>query len=79
MVDLLKLGFKLMFFSILLGIVGMFTNYLIGLIPPVNLGGCMGYYADQMGFFFGMRLMISIVLYGFVVKFGLNYFSNYLN
>lgn len=79
MVDLLKLGFKLFLFSLLLGFVGMFTNYLLGLIPPVNLGGCMGYYANQMGFFFGMRLMLSIVLYGFVVKFSLDFFKQYLN
>ncbi len=79
MVDIVKMGFKLLLFSILLGLLGFFTNYLIGLIPPVNLSGCMGYYADRLGIFYGMKLMLSIVLYGFVAKFSFSYFSNYLN
>lgn len=77
--DILRIGAKLLLFSILLGFVGMFTNYLLGLIPPINIGGCMGYYAYQFGIFQGFQLMVSIVLYGFVVKYGLNFFSNYLN
>jgi hypothetical protein len=77
--DILRIGAKLLLFSILLGFVGMFTNYLIGLIPPININGCMGYYADQFGIFKGFQVMLSIVLYGFVVKYGLSFFSNYLN
>ena len=79
MVDIIKSGLKLLLYALLLGVLGMFTNYLIGLIPPVTLSGCMGYYADQLGLFLGLRIMLSIVLYGFLFKFSLNFFSNYLN
>lgn len=79
MIDILKMGFKLLFFTILLGAVGFFTNFLIGQIPPINLGGCMGWWANALGIFLGLKILVSIVLYGFVAKFTLSYFSNYLN
>lgn len=79
MIELLKLGFKLFLYAMLLGIVSIFINYLMSLIPPVNITGCIGYYVNELGFILGLRLMLSIVLYGFMVKFSLDYFKNYLN
>lgn len=79
MIDILKMGFKLLLFAILLAAVGTFLNFLTGLIPPVNLNGCMGYYMNELGILMGLRLFLSIVLYAFAVKFAINYFSGYLN
>jgi hypothetical protein len=79
LVQIVKMGLKLVLFSLLLGVIATFINFIIGLIPPINIGGCMGYYFNRLGIFDGFSIMLSIVVYGFAVKFGISYFSNYLN
>jgi len=79
LVELAKIALRWVLFFILLGIVTTFTNFLIGKIPPVELTGCMGYWADQLGIFYGFRVLLSIVLYGYMFKFGLDYFKRILN
>ena len=77
--DLLKIGAKFAMFVAFIGLIQIFVSYLLSHIPALNLVGCAGYYAKAWGFIDGFRLLISIVLYGFVVKFGINMFSRLLD
>lgn len=79
MIAVILAGVKLILFGILLAGVQFFTNFLIGLIPSVSLTGCMGYYMSAFGLTLGMDLFLSIVVYGFLGRFALGYFSKYLN
>jgi hypothetical protein len=79
MIDIVKMGLKLILLGVLLPLMAIFINYLIGLIPPLNLSGCMGFYANAWGIPMGFRLLISIVAYGFAVKYVFRFASNYLN
>jgi len=76
--DLLRLGAKIFLFVALLGLIQFFTNFLISKIPDLVLTGCVGYYFESLGILFGLKLMLSIVVYGFVAKFVLNFLSNVL-
>jgi len=70
-------GFKLFLFSTLLAVVAKFINFLINLIPPLELSGCIGYYFALFGIRDGLNLFISILVYGFTFKFGLSFFKSY--
>jgi len=77
--DLLKIAAKAFLLSSLLVLVHFFVNYLVGLLPPLHITGCAGYYFERLGISYGLRLMLSIVLYGFVGKFTLSFVSRVLD
>jgi len=70
-------GVKLLLFALLLVFVAKFVNFLLDLIPPLNLSGCAGYYFELFGVKDGIDLFISILVYGFTVKYALSFFKNY--
>ena len=76
--DLLRIGAKVFLLVLLLGFVQYFVNFLIHLIPAFSISGCAGYYFNFFNIGFGLRLMLSIVLYGYLAKFALNYLSHFL-
>lgn len=78
-VDILKLAGKAGLFLIMMASVSIFTNYLIGLIPPINLNGCIGYWVNSLGLIMGLSITLSIVMYGFVFKIALGFISRYLD
>jgi len=78
-VDIIKMGLKFILFALLLASVGTFLSYLLGKIPPLSLSGCMGFYINKLGLFDGVRIFISILVYGFTAKFAIGYFKGYLN
>jgi len=73
-----KGGFKLVLLALLLGAVATLWNVLLSLIPALHFGGCMGFWADALGLPIAFRLFISILLYGYTVKFTLSFFKTYL-
>jgi len=77
--DLLKVGAKVLLFSSLLALLQVFVKFLVSKIPSVSIGGCAGYWFEHLGVFFGLRLMLSIILYGFVAKFALSFISRVLD
>ena len=77
--DLVRIGAKFFLFSALLALVQFFVNFLLGLLPPLSIGGCAGYYLNALGILDGLDVMVSIVLYGFIFKFGLSFVSNVLD
>jgi len=77
--DIIKYAAKFALIISVLGIVSTFTSFLIGKIPNLSLSGCMGHYAQVWGFIDGFRLYVSIVLYGFVVKFTLSLVSRFFD
>ena len=77
--DLIKIAAKFAMFVIFIGVFQTFISFLLSHIPALNLSGCAGYYANVWGFIDGFRLMISIVLYGFLFKFGIGLFSRVLD
>lgn len=79
LVAIAKMALKLLMFVVLLGVIGTFINLLMGYIPPLNLSGCIGKFVNMFGFILGLKLMLSIIVYGFGVKFAISYFSSYLN
>jgi len=76
--DLLRIAAKFFLLVALLGLVQFFVSFLIGKIPPLSMSGCAGYYLNAFGIVYGLRLMLSIILYGFIAKFTLNFLSNVL-
>ncbi len=77
--DIIKFFFRIGFFTALIGLSQTFINFIISKIPQLELSGCAGYYAMQWGFIDGFRLMVSIVVYGFVVKFAFSLYSKSFN
>jgi len=77
--EILKAGFKLILFGILIAVLHFFVNFLMNMIPPLQLSGCIAHYFNVLGIAFGLRLFISIIAYAFAVRFALKFFSNYLN
>ncbi len=78
-VGVAKMAFKLLLFALLLGLLGTFINFMIGKISPINLSGCMGYYADTFGLIVSLRIFLSILVYGFTAKFAFTFFKGYLD
>jgi len=71
-------GVKLVLLSILLAVLAKFLSFLVHLIPPLELNGCIGHYFDIFGMKDGLNWFISILVYGFTFKFGLSFFKTYL-
>ena len=74
-----RLAFKTVLFMTILGFVSLFVNYLMNMIPPLNLSGCLGYFVNSLGLILALRLYLSLVLYGFVFKYTLSLFSRSLD
>ena len=77
--DLLKIGAKVFLMASLLALAQFFVNFLVSKIPALSISGCAGYYFEHLGIAFGLKLMLSIVLYGFVAKFALGFISRVLD
>ena len=76
--DLLRIAAKVFLLVAIIGLLQFFTNFIIGKLPNLVLTDCVGYYFESLGILFGLKLMLSIVVYGFVAKFVLNFLSNVL-
>jgi len=76
--DLVRIGAKFFLLVSLLALIQFLINFLISQIPAVNIPGCAGYYFEALGIAFGLKLMLSIVVYGFTAKFVLNFLSHAL-
>ena len=76
---LIRLAAKAFFIVVIIGLIQTLVTYVLSHIPSLQLVGCMGYYADKTGLIYGMRLLLSIVVYGFVAKFVISIFSRYLD
>jgi len=79
LVAIAKLGLRYMFFVFLIGMLVTFTHYLLSLIPPMNLNGCLGYWVNSLGLILAIRMIVSIVVYAFIFKFGISLFSKSLD
>ena len=78
-IDILKLAGKGLLFGVLVASVGVFINFLMGLVPPIALNGCIGYWVDLLGIFLGIQITVSIVIYAFTFKFALSFFAKFLD
>jgi len=74
-----KIAFKAGLFFVVLSFLSIFTNYLMGLIPPLNIQGCMGFFVNNLGLVLALRLYLSIIIYSYVFKFTLSLFSRSLD
>jgi len=74
-----KVVLKGTLFLFIISFLPRFTGYLLQMIPPLNLNGCMGYFVSQLGLVLALKLYISIVVYAYVFKFTLNLFSKSLD
>ena len=74
-----KIILKGTLFLFIISFLPRFTSYLLQMIPPLNLSGCMGYFISQLGLVLALKLYISIVVYAYVFKFTLNLFSKSLD
>ena len=74
-----KIAFKAVLFLMILSFLSIFVNYLIGLIPPLNITGCMGFFVNSLGLILGLRLYLSILLYAFVFRYTLSLLSRALD
>jgi len=76
--DLVRIGAKFFLLVALLALVQFLISFLLGKLPNLNIPGCAGYYFEALGIVFGLKLMLSIVVYGFTAKFVLNFLSHAL-
>ncbi len=68
LIDIIKIGIKIAMLFVMLALTQQFIQLLLSHIPVTNLSGCIGYYVRAWGFVDGIQLMLSIVIYGYVVK-----------
>ena len=74
-----KIALKAVLFLMILSFLTIFTNYLMTLIPPLNISGCMGFYVNSLGLVLALRLYLSIIIYAYVFKFTLSLLSKSLD
>ena len=74
-----KVALKAVLFLFIVSLISPFTSILMGMLPPLNLTGCMGFFVNALGLVLALKLYLSIVLYGFVFKFTLGLFSKSLD
>ncbi len=79
LVAIAKIAFRFIFFGSLVTSFIAFTNYLLGFVPTVNVGGCLGRWIDSLGLITAIRITLSIVVYGAIFKFSLGLFSKSLD
>jgi len=66
--DLLKTATRYTFIMGLIAVITTFSHLLLTHIPNLSVGGCVGEYLFKFGLIDGLRLMLSIVYYGYLFK-----------